>query len=90
MGESFVKWHVVGWDGPTVNTWEVEADHVMPGSAWLTFHTGTDPMTRGINEAMPTEVARFVTENVFCYYPVEIVGHDGSAQPLTQRVKRID
>jgi hypothetical protein len=80
-----IKWHVVGWDGPTLNTWEVEADYAMPGSAYLSFSVGTDPMTRGVNEGAPEEVARFVTENVFAFYPVEVNG-----EPLPQRVKKID
>lgn len=80
-----MKWNVVGWDGPTLNTWEVEADHVLPGTAWLSFSVGADPMTVGVGDPMPTEVARFVTENVYVFYVVEVNG-----EPVPQRVKRID
>lgn len=80
-----MKFHVVGWDGPTLNTWEVTADHVMPGTAYLSFSVGPDPRTVGVDQVLPTEVARFVTENVFCYYPVE--GADG--QPMAEAVKQI-
>lgn len=79
-----MKYHVVGWDGPTLSTWEVEADHVLPGSSMLVFTVGPDPLTVGIGEAMPFEVARFVTDNVLCFFPVEANG-----EPLPERVKQI-
>lgn len=78
-----MKWRVVDFSN---DTWEVEADHVMPGSAWLSFSTGPDPRTVGVDQVLPTEVARFCSENVIVFYPVE--GADG--EPMVEAVKRID
>lgn len=77
------RYLVVAWD-PTMPTFEVAADHVEYAGSYIRFTIGPDPVMAGIDEPQPVEVARFMCENVVCYYQTETQG-----VPHTEAVRRI-
>jgi hypothetical protein len=73
-----ITYRVVAYDGAE---YEVTARTVSLGHGFLIF---ADELAGGMDDVPVDDTAKFVVENVLCYYPVEANG-----MTLPERVKRI-